>query len=111
MSSTTSRHLGKITARIASIHIDPACNSFSNDCACKQFGMRGGRRGDPVRFQPAEIWGPRACACMTRMRIQDPEGGAQLALQSPPGGVRDRQKYAGGAALLGYGINAVLTNP
>src|SRR5512142_2474268 len=39
MSSTTVAAIsGKITARIASIHIDPACNSFLNDCF-RQFGI------------------------------------------------------------------------
>ena len=68
MSSTTVAAIsGKITARIASIHIDPACNSFLNDCF-RQFGITVvPADSDPILLLNRQKF--EACV----LRLYDPE--------------------------------------
>ena len=68
MSSTTVAAIsGKITARIASIHIDPACNTFLNDCF-RQFGITVvPAEGDPILLLNRQKF--EACV----LRLYDPE--------------------------------------
>jgi hypothetical protein len=58
---------GKVTARIATVHIDPACNAFLGDCF-RQFGISVvPLEGDPVAvFQRQKF---EACV----VRLYDPE--------------------------------------
>jgi hypothetical protein len=112
MSSTTVAAIsGKITARIASIHIDPACNSFLNDCF-RQFGITVvPAEGDPALLLNRQKF--EACV----LRLYDPEADRILkAVRNSPsnrrlviyGIARNTQealKYST------YGINAVLDEP
>jgi len=68
MSSTTVAAIsGKITARIASIHIDPACNTFLNDCF-RQFGITVvPADADPILLLNRQKF--EACV----LRLYDPE--------------------------------------
>ncbi|HEX3092744.1 MAG TPA: PilZ domain-containing protein [Candidatus Angelobacter sp.] len=112
MSSTTVAAIsGKITARIASIHIDPACNSFLNDCF-KQFGiMVVPADDDPVMLLNRQKF--EACV----LRLYDPDADRILkAVRNSPsnrrlviyGIARNTQEALRYSA---YGINAVLDEP
>src|SRR5438309_6488369 len=112
MSSTTVAAIsGKITARIASIHIDPACNSFLNDCF-RQFGITVvPADGDPI----LQLNRQKFEACV--LRLYDPEADSILraARNSPSnrrlviyGIARNTQEALRYAS---YGINAVLDEP
>ena len=112
MSSTTVAAIsGKITARIASIHIDPACNSFLNDCF-KQFGiMVVPADSDPVMLLNRQKF--EACV----LRLYDPE--ADRILKAVRNSPSNRRLVIYGIArntqealrYSTYGINAVLDEP
>jgi len=112
MSSTTVAAIsGKITARIASIHIDPACNSFLNDCF-KQFGILVvPADDDPVTLLNRQKF--EACV----LRLYDPD--ADRILKAARNSVSNRRLVVYGIArntqealrYSAYGINAVLDEP
>src|SRR5690349_12855409 len=112
MSSTTVAAIsGKITARIASIHIDPACNSFLNDCF-RQFGiMVVPADDDPVMILNRQKFE----ACVLRLYDPDADRILKAARNSPSnrrlvvyGIARNTQEALRYSA---YGINAVLDEP
>ena len=112
MSSTTVAAIsGKITARVASIHIDPACNSFLNDCF-RQFGiMVVPAEGDAVELFNRHKF--EACV----LRLYDPE--ADRILKAARNSPSNRRLVVYGIArntqealrYSSYGINAVLDEP
>ena len=112
MSSTTVAAIsGKITARIASIHIDPACNSFLNDCF-KQFGILVvPADDDPVTLLNRQKF--EACV----LRLYDPD--ADRILKAVRNSASNRRLVVYGIArntqealrYSAYGINAVLDEP
>jgi hypothetical protein len=112
MSSTTVAAIsGKITARIASIHIDPACNRFLNDCF-KQFGITVvPAEGDPVALFNRQKF--EACV----LRLYDPD--ADRILKAARNSPSNRRLVVYGIArntpealrYSSYGINAVLDEP
>src|SRR6476646_3140120 len=112
MSSTTVAAIsGKITARIASIHIDPACNTFLNDCF-RQFGITVvPAEGDPILLLNRQKF--EACV----LRLYDPE--ADRILKAARNSPSNRRLVAYGIArntqealrYSAYGINAVLDEP
>src|SRR5579864_9549309 len=112
MSSTTVAAIsGKITARIASIHIDPACNTFLNDCF-RQFGITVvPAEGDPILLLNRQKF--EACV----LRLYDPE--ADKILKAARNSASNRRMVIYGIArntqealrYSGYGINAVLDEP
>jgi PilZ domain len=112
MSSTTVAAIsGKITARIASIHIDPACNSFLNDCF-RQFGITVvPADDDPVMILNRQKF--EACV----LRLYDPD--ADRILKAARNSPSNRRLVIYGIArntqealrYSSYGINAVLDEP
>ncbi len=102
---------GKVTARIATVHIDPACNTFLGDCF-RQFGISVVPvQGDPVAvFQRQKF---EACV----VRLYDPE--ADKILKAARGSASNRRMVIYGIArntqealrYANYGINAVLDEP
>ncbi len=112
MSSTTVAAIsGKITARIASIHIDPACNTFLNDCF-RQFGITVvPAEGDPILLLNRQKF--EACV----LRLYDPE--ADKILKAARNSPSNRRLVVYGIArntqealkYSNYGINAVLDEP
>lgn len=112
MSSTTVAAIsGKITARIASIHIDPACNTFLNDCF-RQFGITVvPAEGDPILLLNRQKF--EACV----LRLYDPE--ADKILKAARNSPSNRRLVVYGIArntqealrYSSYGINAVLDEP
>jgi len=112
MSSTTVAAIsGKITARLASIHIDPACNTFLNDCF-RQFGiMVVSAEGDPVVLLNRQKF--EACV----LRLYDPD--ADRILKAVRNSPSNRRLVIYGIArntqealrYSSYGINAVLDEP
>jgi hypothetical protein len=112
MSSTTVAAIsGKITARIASIHIDPACNTFLNDCF-RQFGITVvPAEGDPIVLLNRQKF--EACV----LRLYDPE--ADRILKAARNSPSNRRLVVYGIArntqealrYSSYGINAVLDEP
>jgi hypothetical protein len=112
MSSTTVAAIsGKITARIASIHIDPACNTFLNDCF-RQFGITVvPAEGDPILLLNRQKF--EACV----LRLYDPE--ADRILKAARNSPSNRRLVVYGIArntqealrYSNYGINAVLDEP
>jgi hypothetical protein len=112
MSSTTVAAIsGKITARIASIHIDPACNSFLNDCF-RQFGITVvPADSDPVMLLNRQKF--EACV----LRLYDPD--ADRILKAVRNSPSNRRLVIYGIArntqealrYSSYGINAVLDEP
>jgi hypothetical protein len=112
MSSTTVAAIsGKITARIASIHIDPACNTFLNDCF-RQFGITVVPvEGDPILLLNHHKF--EACV----LRLYDPE--ADKILKAARNSPSNRRLVVYGIArntqealrYSTYGINAVLDEP
>jgi hypothetical protein len=112
MSSTTVAAIsGKITARIASIHIDPACNAFLNDCF-RQFGITV----VPAEGDPAAIFNRQKFeACVLRLYDPDADRILKAARNSPSnrrlvvyGIARNTQEAL---RYSTYGINAVLDEP
>jgi hypothetical protein len=112
MSSTSVAAIpGKITARTASVHVDPACNSFLGDCF-RQFGISiVPLEGDPVAvFQRQKF---EACV----LRLYDPD--ADRILKAARGSPSNRRMVIYGIArntaealrYSKYGINAVLDEP
>jgi PilZ domain-containing protein len=112
MSTTTVAAIsGKITARIASIHIDPACNSFLNDCF-RQFGITVvPADSDPIALLNRQKF--EACV----LRLYDPE--ADRILNAARNSPSNRRLVIYGIArntqealrYSSYGINAVLDEP
>jgi PilZ domain-containing protein len=112
MSSTTVAAIsGKISARIASIHIDPGCNAFLNDCF-KQFGITVvSVEGDPVALLNRQKF--EACV----LRLYDPD--ADKILKAARSSPSNRRLVIYGIArntqeamrFSSYGINAVLDEP
>jgi hypothetical protein len=112
MSSTTVAAIsGKITARIASIHIDPACNTFLNDCF-RQFGITVvAADNDPILLLNSQKF--EACV----LRLYDPD--ADLILKAARNSPSNRRLVIYGIArntqealrYSTYGINAVLDEP
>jgi PilZ domain-containing protein len=112
MSSTSVAAIpGKITARTASVHIDPACNAFLGDCF-RQFGISiVPLEGDPV----AVFHRQKFEACV--LRLYDPD--ADRILRSARNSPSNRRMVIYGIArntqealrYSGYGINAVLDEP
>jgi PilZ domain len=112
MSTTTVAAIsGKITARIASIHIDPACNSFLNDCF-RQFGITVvPADSDPIALLNRQKF--EACV----LRLYDPE--ADRILKAARNSPSNRRLVIYGIArntqealrYSSYGINAVLDEP
>jgi hypothetical protein len=112
MSSTTVAAIsGKITARIASIHIDPACNTFLNDCF-RQFGITVvPADADPILLLNRQKF--EACV----LRLYDPE--ADKILKAARNSPSNRRLVVYGIArntqealrYSSYGINAVLDEP
>jgi len=112
MSSTTVAAIsGKITARIASIHIDPACNTFLNDCF-RQFGITVvPADSDPILLLNRQKF--EACV----LRLYDPE--ADRILKAARNSPSNRRLVIYGIArntqealrYSSYGINAVLDEP
>jgi hypothetical protein len=102
---------GKVTARIATVHIDPACNAFLGDCF-RQFGISVvPLQGDPVAiFQRQKF---EACV----VRLYDPE--ADKILKAARNSASNRRMVIYGIArntqealrYASYGINAVLDEP
>lgn len=112
MSSTTvSAISGKITARIVSIHIDPGCNAFLNDCF-KQFGITVvPAESDPIPLLNRQKF--EACV----LRLYDPD--ADKILKAARNSPSNRRLVIYGIArntqealrFSSYGINAVLDEP
>jgi PilZ domain len=112
MSSTTVAAIsGKITARIASIHIDPACNNFLNDCF-RQFGIVVVPADtDPIMLLNRQKF--EACV----LRLYDPD--ADRILKAARNSPSNRRLVIYGIArntqealrYSSYGINAVLDEP
>jgi len=112
MSTTTVAAIsGKITARIASIHIDPACNTFLNDCF-RQFGITVvAADNDPILLLNRQKF--EACV----LRLYDPE--ADRILKAARNSPSNRRLVIYGIArntqealrYSTYGINAVLDEP
>jgi PilZ domain len=112
MSSTTVAAIsGKITARIVSIHIDPGCNAFLNDCF-KQFGITVvPAESDPIPLLNRQKF--EACV----LRLYDPD--ADKILKAARNSPSNRRLVIYGIArntqealrFSSYGINAVLDEP
>jgi hypothetical protein len=112
MSSTTVAAISsKITARVASIHIDPACNTFLNDCF-RQFGITVvAADNDPILLLNRQKF--EACV----LRLYDPE--ADRILKAARNSPSNRRLVIYGIArntqealrYSTYGINAVLDEP
>jgi hypothetical protein len=112
MSTTTVAAIsGKITARVASIHIDPACNTFLNDCF-RQFGITVvAADGDPIILLNRQKF--EACV----LRLYDPD--ADRILKAARNSPSNRRLVIYGIArntqealrFSTYGINAVLDEP
>jgi hypothetical protein len=112
MSSTSVAAIpGKITARTASVHIDPACNAFLGDCF-RQFGISiVPLEGDPVAILHRQKF--EACV----IRLYDPD--ADRILKSARNSPSNRRMVLYGIArntaealrYSNYGINAVLDEP
>jgi hypothetical protein len=112
MSSTTVAAIsGKITARVASIHIDPGCNTFLNDCF-RQFGISV----VPASEDPVELFHRQKFeACVLRLYDPDADRILKAARNSPS----NRRMVVYGIArntpealrYSSYGINAVLDEP
>jgi PilZ domain-containing protein len=102
---------GKITARTASVHIDPACNAFLGDCF-RQFGISI----VPLEGDPAAVLNRQKFeACV--LRLYDPD--ADRILKAARNSSSNRRMVIYGIArntqealrYSGYGINAVLDEP
>src|SRR5689334_7636666 len=112
MSSTSVAAIpGKIAARTASIHIDPACNAFLADCF-RQFGISiVPIEGDPVAVLNRQKF--EACV----LRLYDPD--ADRILKAARSSSSNRRMVIYGIArntqealrYSNYGINAVLDEP
>src|SRR5262249_18080492 len=76
--SSTTAVTGKIAARTASIHIDPACNAFLHDCF-RTYGIHiVSLAGDPV----VQLQRQKFEACL--LRLYDPEAEKILEAARPP---------------------------
>ena len=111
VSTTVAATSSKITARIISIHIDPGCNAFLNDCF-RQFGITVvSAEGDPVALLNRQKF--EACV----LRLYDPD--AVRILKAARNSPSNRRLVIYGIArntqealrFSTYGINAVLDEP
>src|SRR5215475_12538508 len=112
MSSTSVAAIpGKITARTATIHIDPGCNAFLSDCF-RQFGISL----VPLEGDPAAVFQRQKFeACVLRLYDPDADRILKAARSSPS----NRRLVLYGIARTtqealrysSYGINAVLDEP
>src|SRR5262245_47311647 len=109
--SSTTPGTGKIAARTASIHIDPACNAFLHDCF-KTYGIHiVSLGGDPV----VQLQRQKFEACL--LRLYDPD--AEKILEAARSSSSNRRMVIYGIArntkealrYSNYGINAVLDEP
>jgi PilZ domain len=109
--SATTAVTGKISARTASIHIDPVCNAFLQDCF-RGFGIQI----VPVPGEPAaHLQRQKYEACV--LRLYDPE--AEEILHAARNSTSNRRMVIYGIArntkealrYSSYGINAVLDEP
>lgn len=109
--SSTTAVTGKINARTASIHIDPACNAFLHDCF-KTYGIHiVSLAGDPL----PQLTRQKFEACL--LRLYDPD--AQKILEAARNSSSNRRMVIYGIArntkealrYSSYGINAVLDEP
>ena len=109
--SSTTAVTGKINARTASIHIDPACNAFLHDCF-KTYGIHiVSLAGDPL----PQLTRQKFEACL--LRLYDPD--AQKILEAARNSSSNRRMVIYGIARntkealrhSSYGINAILDEP
>jgi hypothetical protein len=109
--STVAAIAGKITARTASVHIDPACNAFLHDCF-RQFGISI----VPIEGDPLAVFARQKFeACV--LRLYDPD--ADRILKAARNSASNRRMVIYGIArntqeamrYSNYGINAVLDEP
>lgn len=110
-SSATSSVPAKVTARAASVHIDPACNAFMHDCF-RQFGIHVvAVPGDPTNAFSRQKF--EACI----LRLYDPQ--AEAILKSARSSSSNKHIVIYGIARTtqealrysGYGINAIFDEP
>ena len=111
VSTTVAATSSKITARIISIHIDPGCNAFLNDCF-RQFGITVvSADSDPIALLNRQKF--EACV----LRLYDPD--ADKILRAARNSPSNRRLVIYGIArntqealrFSSYGINAVLDEP
>src|SRR5579864_4431006 len=111
VSTTVAATSSKITARIISIHIDPGCNAFLNDCF-RQFGITVvSAESDPIALLSRQKF--EACV----LRLYDPD--ADKILRAARNSPSNRRLVIYGIArntqealrFSSYGINAVLDEP
>src|SRR5882724_2398499 len=111
MSSNAPAISGKVTAKTASVHIDPACNSFLHDCF-KQFGIHI----LPVDGAPNKLFERQKFeACV--LRLYDPE--ADDILRAARNSPSNRRMVIYGIArntqealrFSSFGINAIFDEP
>ena len=111
LSPATSAAAGKIVARAASVHIDPACNAFMHDCF-RQFGIHVvALAGDPVTMFTRQKF--EACV----LRLYDPQ--AEAILKAARSSSSNKNIVIYGIArntqealrYSNYGINAIFDEP
>ncbi|HKF21190.1 MAG TPA: PilZ domain-containing protein [Candidatus Angelobacter sp.] len=109
--SSTTALTGRFAARTASIHIDPGCNAFLQDCF-KTYGIHiVSLAGDPV----TQLQRQKVEACL--LRLYDPD--AKKILEAARSSASNRRIVVYGIARntkealqhSSYGINAVLDEP
>jgi hypothetical protein len=109
--SSTTTITGKIAARTASVHVDPACNAFLHDCF-RTYGIHiVSLTGDPVM----QLQRQKFEACL--LRLYDPD--AEKILEAARTSSSNRRMVIYGIArntkealrYSSYGINAVLDEP
>ena len=110
-SPATSSAPGKVVARTASIHIDPACNAFMHDCF-RQFGIHVvALAGDPATMFSRQKF--EACV----LRLYDPQ--AEAILKAARSSSSNKNIVIYGIArnaqealrYSSYGINAIFDEP
>ncbi|MGE5324915.1 MAG: PilZ domain-containing protein [Actinomycetota bacterium] len=111
LSPASSTAAGKIVARTASVHIDPACNAFMHDCF-RQFGIHVvAIAGDPVTMFTRQKF--EACV----LRLYDPQ--AEAILKAARNSSSNKSIVIYGIArntqealrYSNYGINAIFDEP
>lgn len=111
LSPATSAAPGKIVARAASVHIDPACNAFMHDCF-RQFGIHVvALAGEPLAMFGRQKF--EACV----LRLYDPQ--AEAILKAARNSSSNKSIVIYGIArntqealrYSNYGINAIFDEP
>ncbi|HEX5434025.1 MAG TPA: PilZ domain-containing protein [Candidatus Angelobacter sp.] len=111
VSAATSTAAGKVVARAASVHIDPACNAFMHDCF-RQFGIHVvALPHDPVTMFSRQKF--EACV----LRLYDPQ--AEAILKAARNSSSNKSIVIYGIArntkealrYSNYGINAIFDEP